>query len=243
MDVYYPINAVMLAVSVWALWVRRMAWHSAWDRPMNISIAFQVLGTVLTSRAPAVRSFFESLLGREFILLSGALTYMAAVVFAILAVYKRLMSDRAITSFMANRVLWPAAAAWVVMIASFALSASARRHESGRFLYLLAGRDGWLKVYQTIFLVTMLYLLILVKRGMTELRDQRPDDFDIAYMLWSWVAIMTAAVQIIGLFIDVSAGMKYGSELCDVASALMALGAGRSWLKRVRPPVRSPHRG
>ena len=48
MDVYYPVNVAMLVVAGWALWVRREAWQSPWDRPMNISIVLQVVGTVLT---------------------------------------------------------------------------------------------------------------------------------------------------------------------------------------------------
>lgn len=240
MGVYYPINAVMLAVSGWALWVRRAAWHSPWDRPMNISIILQAVGTVVTSRAPGVRSVLESFFGREFVLLSGPVAYAAALMFAILAVYKRLLSDRGIGPFMRTRVLWPVAAAWVVMISAFFLSASVRQNESGRFLYVMAARDPWLTVYQAVFLMTMLYLLIVVERGMSKLRDQVPDSFDICYLLWAWMGILTAVVQIVGLFLDISIGVKYGWPLADLAGSLMALGAGRSWLKRTRLPIGSP---
>lgn len=236
MDVYYPINVLMLAVAVWALWVRRDAWRSPWDRPMNISIVLQVVGTVLTSRAPQLRSVVVELLGNETLWLLSAIAYAASVMFAIAAVYKRLLSDSGFGAFMNTRVLRPAAAAAVVMVASLLLSQSAHQQQPGQILYAAVG-DGWAGVYKAVLHVTMLYLLVIVERGMTTLRDQVPASFDICYLLWARVGILTLVVALVGLFVDVHAGLIYGWILADVAGVLMALGAGRSWLKRTVAPV------
>lgn len=240
MDLYYPVNALMLAVAGWALWVRWDAWRSPWDRPMNISIVLQVVGTVLTSRVPQLRSVMESLFGLGTVSALSVFAYAASVVFAILAVYKRLLSDNGIGPFMTTRVLWPMAAAAIVMVPAFWLSRSVQQVGPGAFLYLAAARDGWLTVYQTAFLVMMLYLLVIVERGMVKLREQAPESFDICYLLWARFGMLTVVVQIVGLFVNVSAGFEYGSILADLAGVLMALGAGRSWVKRARFPAMKP---
>lgn len=245
MDVYYPINVAMLVVAGWALWVRRDAWHSPWDRPMNISIVLQVVGTVLTSRLPGVKSVIDSVLESDTVSILSVTAYLASVVFAILAVYKRLLSDDGIGRFMSIRVLRPVAAAAVVVLSSFLLSTSAHQPVPGQFLYL-AQRDGWLTVYQSTFLLAALYLMFIVERGMSKLRDQAPESFDICYLLWAWTGIAAAAVQLVGLFVDVNVGFEFGWVAADVAGILMALGAGRSWLKRTRslqPRPRSPLQG
>lgn len=245
MDPYYPTNVAMLAVAGWALWVRRDAWRSVWDRPMNISIVLQVVGTVLTTRLPGVRSVIDSVIERDAVSILSVAAYTTAAMVAILGVYKRLLSDDGISRFMTTRVLRPVACAAVVILASFFLSRTARHPDPGQFLYLTAG-DIWLTVYQTAFMLTSLYLLFIVERGMAKLRDQAPESFDICYLLWAWTGIVALVVLLVGLFVNVGFGFEIGWVLVDLAGVLMALGAGRSWLKRTRslkPRLRSPLQG
>lgn len=213
---------------------------------MNISIVLQVVGAVLTSRLPAVRSIIDAVLERDAVSIISITAYIASGVFAIVAVYKRLLSDDGFSRFLSTRVLRPVAGAAVVILASFLLSTSLLQRHQGQFLYVAAARDLWLTVYQTSLLLTILYLLIIVERGMAKLRDQVPESFDVCYLLWAWTAILATVLQLVGLFVDIRLGYEGGWLLADLAGVLMALGAGRSWLKRTRllqPRPRSPLQG
>ena len=233
MGFFYLLNVAMLAVVGWALWVRRDAWRSRWDAPMNVGIVLQAVATVLDSPWPLVLSWIEALVGREYVATVFAeLCYLASGVLVILAVYKRLLSDQGIGRFMTTRVVRPVAFTAVTMLTAFVFSGAARV-PTGEHLYLIP-RDGWLYLYLAVYGFTILYLLIVVERGMTKLREQVPESFDVFYLIWARFGIAAVSTWLLGLVVDVSTTLRLAWPLAYLATAFMALGAGRSWRKRMR---------
>ena len=233
MAISSPLSIAMLAVVGWALWVRRDAWHSRWDAPMNASIVLQAIATVLDSPSPLVVAGIDALVGHEYVATVFAeYCYLGSGVLAILAVYKRLLSDQGIGPFMRTRVLRPVIATAVVMLAAFALSKTARV-PTGDHLYLIP-RDGWLTLYLAVYGFTILYLLVVVDRGMTKLREQVPENFDVFYLLWARFGIAAVSTWLLGLVVDVNTTVRFAWPFAYVSTSFMALGAGRSWAKRMR---------
>lgn len=223
----------MLAVVGWALWVRRDAWRSRWDAPMNASIMLQAIATVLDSPSPFVLAGIDVLVGREYVAtVLAEYCYLGSGVLAILAVYKRLLSDQGIGKFMRTRVRRPVGITAVVMATAFVFSRSAAV-PTGEHLYLIP-RDRWLTLYLAVYGLTILYLLVVVERGMAKLREQVPDSFDVFYLLWARFGIAAVSTWLLGLVVDVNTTVRFAWPFAYVSTSFMALGAGRSWLKRTR---------
>lgn len=164
------VNALVLPVGVWALWVRRDTVRSRWDAPISAGIALFTIGATLDSPwAEAAEASFP-LTGKFYVMnFFGHACYLLGATRGLKAVALRLMPDDALRVFMRTRILPPVLLAVGVMLAC--LVASPRTSElSAANLYFVAP-DGWLVAYWVVYFLTLTGLNAVAIYGAFTLRS------------------------------------------------------------------------
>jgi hypothetical protein len=136
---------LVLAVSVWAVWQRRLTFGSRFDAAVTVAIALFGVGAALDAPWPETAAASYALTGRYYVLnVIGHVCYLAGGALIVRGIYLRLLPDADITALMRRWVVpWVGAAA-VVMLGAFALSRGPSAFTADH-LYLVAP-DRWMTV-------------------------------------------------------------------------------------------------
>ena len=164
------VNAVVVPVAAWALWVRRDPAHSRWDRPISAGIALFAVGAVLDSPWAGAAAASFPITGKFYLLnCAGHISYLLGATRGLKAVAQRLMPDDAIGPFMRTRILTPVLLAAVVMLVC--LLASPRTSEMPAANLYFVTPDGWLVAYWAVYFLTLTGLNAVAVNGAFRLRS------------------------------------------------------------------------
>lgn len=170
MTFLYIVNALVLPIAAWALWVRRDTIHSRWDGPITAGIALFAVGSALDSPSYELVAGSFPLTGKFYLMnYLGHVSYLLGATQGLKAVAQRLMPDDAIGPFMKTRILLPVLLASMFMLICFALSVQTS-DPSAVNLYLVAP-DGWLVAYWATYFLTLTGLNAVAVYGSFTLRS------------------------------------------------------------------------
>lgn len=172
MTLLYLSNVAVVLIVAWAVWERRDTLGSRWDRPNTIAIGLIGLGAVLDSPWPGIARASYALTGKFYLLNTvGHIVYLSGLALSLVALYRRLATDRAVNRFMKMWIVPLVTVAAVTMViavtASPATSVFPARH-----LYLV-DPDGWLALYWCVDLGTLIVLLAISNFGLIRARSDK----------------------------------------------------------------------
>lgn len=237
---------ILLVVSAWSLWVRRLTIHSRWDAPLTFAIALIALCAVLVApwRPLAEASF--PLAGKYYLLMAASqIMFFAAEVLIIKGIYQRLMPDDRIGPFIRTFILPVVIVAVVVMLVCFVRSPLTSTMTADH-LYLRTP-DVWLSVYWGVMLGTATLLALIAIFGLVRLRaDQRSSMVDL-YAGAVALGLLTVPVLSVAVNTDrpelATVLVWPVSYMCLTAIAFAAGIAWRQWYQipplHPRPPDES----
>ena len=164
------VNALVLVVAPWALWVRRDTVNSRWDAPITAGIALFALGAALDSPWPNVAAASFPLIGKFYLLnCLGHVSDLLGATRGLKAVALRLMPNDAIGPFMRTRIMAPVLLASGVMLVCL-LQSPATSAMPAENLYFVAP-DGWLLAYWVTYFTALTGLNAVAIYGSITLRS------------------------------------------------------------------------
>lgn len=237
MTILVAANALVVAVTLWAVWERRLTFQSRWDFPNTAAITLFGAGAVLDSplRAMSEASFAST--GRYYLLvLVGHACYLGACVMGNKAVYLRLLPDSTVDRLIKGlvRAVWTAVAVMAVAL----LVSPRSRLLTADHLYQVDA-DGWLTLYWMTYYGATTALIAVAMYGVSRLRrDHRSVMMDLLAL-----ALILGLLSSVGSAIGVLNGWNETTRLwawpilyAAIIAGMVALVA--SWRHRVGSMLR-----
>lgn len=225
----------VLAVCLWAVWVRRATLGSRFDSTGTVSIALFGIGAALDAPWWETAEALYRTAGKAYILkLLADLCYVAGAGLTVRAIYLRLLPDDGIGPFSRKWIAPLVIGAGTTMVVCFMASGATSRL-SAVHLYLVRP-DGWMTVYWLAHFGTTTILGAIAAYGVYHLRrDPRSVLLNLAL-----AALLTAALSggLVAGYAVITGQLRtlllVSWLLTYAAFAAAAIGAALQWRHRTR---------
>ncbi len=224
--------AITLACVIWSLYTRRITWRCFGETGITLSLALQGTGLFLMTPAAAGLGRFLHALTGEWNLqdYAGQGCFLAAV--SAVAYHVCWRVDTEIARSFKIGVEIPGTITVVVMFALLVIGHGG--HVYRRYFFDVP-LDLSLRLYWTVFSLTMIWITLYAQRAMLVLRMcHRSRPVINFYLFASAAAILAATLGIATVLTPLNHLLGINVFLACAGTVLLALGAGYSWMRKTR---------